>query len=116
QAKVEVAASYRTAGGALVADFASAHELQESALTLDGQELYVGFSADDADPKARGWVLAYDVSSTVPALVHAFVTTPNGLVIDTPCGPIANQSSVSQGGNGFVADGAGHVYLQASNG
>jgi hypothetical protein len=115
QAKVEVAASFPLVGSP-VAAFASAHELQDAALTLDGRELYVGFSADDADPKARGWVLAYDVASTVPVLVNAFVTTPNGLAIGTPCGPIANQGSVSQGGNGFVADGAGHIYLQVGNG
>jgi hypothetical protein len=115
-AKVEVAASIPGSGNSNVADFSSAHELQEAALTLVDGLLFVGFAAADDDTKSRGWILAYDVSSTAPHLVSAFITTPNRLAIDTPCGSIENHGSVSQGGSGLVADGSGSLFFQVGKG
>src|SRR5260221_605634 len=89
-------------GGSTV-NFNSHTQNQRSAVTLVGNNLYIGWSGHCDTPQYHGWVLAYD--KTTLAQVAKFNTTPNG-----------TQGGIWQSGGGPVVDDSSNVYYATGNG
>ncbi len=79
-------------------------EMQRPGLTIDGNNLLIGFgSAYGVEPYYHGWLLAYDKSSLKPTGV--FNDTPNG-----------HNGGIWNDGNPIQVDGQGYLYTATGNG
>ncbi len=84
--------------------FSAAAEIQRPALLLNGSTLVVAFGSNSDQSPWHGWLLAYDVSSAVPLLIHTWLSTPNS------CGGAIWQSAgppVTDGSFYYIATGNG---------
>ena len=86
-----------------VISFNNITENQRPALTLQGGELYIGFSNHGNNPPYHGWLLAYNAST-----LHqdwAFNTTPNAM-----------KGGIWMGGDGIAVDSSGNLFFSTGNG
>ncbi len=91
------------ADGGTTVKFRPEKENQRPALTLVGNNLYVGFAGHEDYYPYHGWVFAFNATTLQQTAVHC--NTPNG-----------NGGGIWMSGDGFAADANGNIYYVGGNG
>ena len=89
-------------------------QLQRSALTLAGGNLYVNYAGYADTNPYHGWIIGFNPATLQQLPNYVFNTSPNSTV--AAFGADAGEGGIWMGGGGLAADANTNIYVSIGNG